>query len=82
MRPVSNFGQRLEEIEADAHALKRSMLDVSNNSSTFLYVKDVDAKENEAPSIADFKQVKRSYQKTNSKYQALLKEYSTLQHDY
>lgn len=59
------------------------MLDVSNNnSSAFIYAKDLESKENEAPSIADYKQFKRSYQKTKGKYQALLKEYSTMQHDY
>ena len=59
VKPISNFGQRLEEIEADAQALKRSMLDVSNNtSSTFLYAKETDAKENDAPSLADYKQFK------------------------
>jgi hypothetical protein len=55
------------------------MLDVSNNNSTtYLYMKEMDMKENEAPSMADYKLFKRSFQKTKSKYQALLKEYSTL----
>lgn len=36
-RPTSNFGQRLDEIEADAQALKRSMLDTSQNRSSSRY---------------------------------------------
>jgi hypothetical protein len=56
----------LDEIEADAHALKRSMLDSAKESTTHS-AKDSTTTD-VSPSLADYKQCKRHLNKTNAKY--------------
>lgn len=70
---ASNLNQRLEEIEDEAQALKQSLMDTSKQISYRQYDEDV---------RGELKHCKKTLQKTQAKYQQLIKEHSTLCHEY
>lgn len=75
----NNFGKRLEEIEADANALKRSMLESSHlTNSEFRNFIDHNS---DNIVTKEYRHCKKQLQKMQTKYQQLIKENSTIQHD-
>ncbi|CDW79501.1 UNKNOWN [Stylonychia lemnae] len=81
MIPPNQFNQKLDEIEADAQALKRSMLESSHMTKDDFrsFIEQQSTQEN--TKREDSKTIKKQFQKSQQKYQQLLKEHSTLQHD-